>query len=116
MATSRLDNYLRSARRRTALSQDEVAFLLGTQSGSKVSRYERGVREPGIDAAFAFEIIYLEALRELYAGRFDRLERVIAKRAKLLAERLREKRSSKTIARKIDLLSEISARAMARES
>jgi len=34
----KLQNYLRTYRKRNSLSQDEMAFLLGCQSGTKVSR------------------------------------------------------------------------------
>ena len=42
----KLENYLRTYRRRAGLSQDEMAFLLGTKSGTKVSRYEHRLVPP----------------------------------------------------------------------
>jgi transcriptional regulator with XRE-family HTH domain len=81
MDVFRLDNYLRTHRRRFRFSQDEVAFLLGTKSGTKVSRYEHGTREPSLETALAYEILFGRPLKELFAGKVERIERTLAKRA-----------------------------------
>src|ERR1700756_3249558 len=36
----RLPNYLRAQRRKSGLSQNEIAYLLGRMNGAQVSRYE----------------------------------------------------------------------------
>lgn len=93
-----LSNYLRPHRKRLALSQEEVAFLLGgtgENKGSKVSRDESFDREPGLRAALAYEAIYGKPVRELFAGLYDRMEQEVAKRAKLLSYRKRELHSKR---------------------
>ena len=40
MASRRLSNYLVAERKRLALSQEEVAFMLGKKTGEQVSRHE----------------------------------------------------------------------------
>src|SRR3954466_6693937 len=85
MISSLLPNYLLANRKRLALSQDEVAFLLGTQSGAKVCRYERFVREPNLETILAYEAIFQKPARELFAGLYQRVEQEIAARAKVLA-------------------------------
>lgn len=82
--SKRLNNYLQMYRRRLGLSQEEVAFLLGSKSGTKISRYERGRRELSLDTALAFEAIYGIPLRELFAGRFQEVEALISKRVRAL--------------------------------
>ena len=52
----KLQNYLRTYRKRSGLSQDEVAFLLGCQTGAKVSRYEPFARKPSLETLFAYEV------------------------------------------------------------
>jgi transcriptional regulator with XRE-family HTH domain len=86
MSSSQLPNYLLSNRKRLSLSQDEVAFLLGTQSGAKVSRYERFDRVPGLETALAFEMIFQRSPSELFGGLYQKVEREVAERAKALAE------------------------------
>jgi transcriptional regulator with XRE-family HTH domain len=84
---TQLPNYLRSNRKRLALSQDEVAFLLGTQSGAKVCRYERFAREPSLETALAFEVIFQRSASELFGGLYQKVEQEVVARAKILANR-----------------------------
>jgi transcriptional regulator with XRE-family HTH domain len=87
-----LSNYLRTNRKKSALSQEEVAFLLGgigESKGSKISRYESCSREPTLSAALAYEVIYGKPVRELFAGLYQQVEQNVAERAKLLSYRKR---------------------------
>ncbi len=87
MPKSPIFNYLRTHRKRLGLSQEEVAFLLGVQSGAKICRYERIVREPTFKAAIAFELIFQRPVREVFKGLFQEIADEIAPRArKLLAK------------------------------
>ena len=93
-----LSNYLHPNRKRLALSQEEVAFMLGgtgENKGSKVSRDESFDREPGLRAALAYEAIYGKPVRELFAGLYEEMEQDVAKRAKLLSYRKRELHSKR---------------------
>jgi transcriptional regulator with XRE-family HTH domain len=95
MTSPQLPNYLRSNRKRLALSQDEVAFLLGTQNGAKVCRYERFVREPGLATALAYEAIFKRTVSELFPGLYQKVEREVAARAKTLAARTDRRKSNR---------------------
>ena len=86
----KLQNYLRTFRKRAGLSQDEVAFLLGCQSGAKVSRYERFSRKPSLETALAYEVLFGVSGRELFAGIFQKVEEKTKKRAQLLVRKLGE--------------------------
>src|ERR1022692_2737361 len=57
MTSPQLPNHLLSNRKRLALSQGEVAFLLGTESGAQVCRYEQFDRQPSLETALACEVI-----------------------------------------------------------
>jgi transcriptional regulator with XRE-family HTH domain len=95
MASSQLPNYLRSNRKRLSLSQDEVAFLLGTQSGAKISRYERFAREPSLETALAFEVIFQRSASELFGGLYQKVEQEVMARAKTLAEKTNQEKSKR---------------------
>jgi transcriptional regulator with XRE-family HTH domain len=88
MASSQLQNYLVSNRKRLSLSQGEVAFLLGTQSGSKVSRYERFATQPSLETVLAFEVIYQRSASELFGGLYQKVEQEVIARAKALARKM----------------------------
>ncbi len=107
MTQQRLQHYLRTYRRRAGLSQDEVAGLLGASSGTKVSRYESFKRQPSVHAIFAFEIIFNQPIRELFAGSYNAVHRDVRARAtQMLAKFPAEKRDPRT-ARKLQLLQAI---------
>ncbi len=90
MSSSPLPNYLRTNRKRLALTQEEVAFLLGFRGmsrGAKVCRDEKFAHEPNLRTALAYEVVYQKPIRELFAGLSERIEREVAGRAKLLTFR-----------------------------
>ncbi len=86
--TIKLPNYLRMHRRRHGLSQAELASLIGGQSGTRVSRYERGSRLPSLETALAFEAIFKTSVHELFAGVGERVELRVCEQAKLLLDRV----------------------------
>lgn len=83
----KLSNYLRANRKRLGLSQEEVAFLLGSESGAKVCRYEQLVRDPGLETALAFEAVFQKSVSELFPGLWRKISEEVALRAKTLARR-----------------------------
>jgi transcriptional regulator with XRE-family HTH domain len=82
-----LRNYLRSHRKRLALSQEDVAFLLGNKGGAKLSRYEHFTREPSLETALALEVVFQRSASELFGGRYQQIEQDVIARARLLSER-----------------------------
>jgi transcriptional regulator with XRE-family HTH domain len=101
MQTDKLDNYLRTYRKKLGLTQREVAFLLGYHGAAKVSRHERSGRIPDLQAVFAYEAIFQKPARELFAGIYDRAERETLRKVRQLVSRLRKRQESPLLARKI---------------
>ena len=101
MQNDKLDNYLRTHRKKLGLTQRDVAFLLGCHSGAKVSRYERLQRIPSLNAIFAYEVIFQKPARELFAGIYDRAERETLRKVRQLRSRLKRRQESPVLARKI---------------
>jgi transcriptional regulator with XRE-family HTH domain len=92
--SSKLSNYLRTYRKRTGLSQQEVAFLFGCRFGTKVSRYERFARKPSLRTALTYGVIFQVPLKELFAGIYEQAKRDVAKRARKLLRRLAGQQAS----------------------
>jgi len=107
MASSLLPNYLRANRKRLALSQADVAFLLGKQIGANLSRYENLTQTPSLENALAFEIIYKLSASELFGGLYGQMEKEIAGRAKVLTEK-NDRRSGGQAAKRRAALLELS--------
>lgn len=107
MTSPLLLNYLLSNRKRLALSQEDVAFLLGTQSGAKVSRHERFAREPSLKTALAYEAIYQRSASEIFSGLYGEVEQEVAARAKTLASKNGPLKPSRQTTRKRQTLANI---------
>lgn len=85
-----LPNYLQAQRKRLALSQEEVGFLvglIGLNKGTRVCRDETFAREPSLADALAYEVIYGRPVRELFAGLYQQAQQRVAERAKFLSYR-----------------------------
>lgn len=88
----RIKSYLRTHRKRGGLSQDEMAFLLGYQSGTKISRFERLARQPNLETALACQVVFGVPAHELFPGVFAEIEKTVTERARQLSARLQGER------------------------
>jgi DNA-binding XRE family transcriptional regulator len=89
-----LQNYLRTYRRRSFLSQDEVAFLLGAKTGTQVTRHEGSDRIPKMETALGYEVLFGVPLRELFASEAHKVETIIRQRLPELIREVEEKGES----------------------
>ena len=88
MALLQLDNYIATYRKRSGLTQQEVAMLLGARSGTEISRFESNRRTPALRTALALGIIFQVEMDRLYAGKRERLRRQIERRVRRFHSRL----------------------------
>ena len=107
MASDKLPNYLVSHRKRSALSQTEVAFLLGIQGGGRVCRHERFTLDPGLQSAIAYEAIYQRPISELFPGLVKKVQNELRARVKLLEQKELRSNTNATTARKRQSLASI---------
>jgi transcriptional regulator with XRE-family HTH domain len=91
MTPPRLENYLRTQRKQSGLTQQEVAFLLGCETSAQVSRYEKRRRLPPLETALACEEVFGIPIAELFAGMRLSVKKDIAKRRLELMSRLQGK-------------------------
>ncbi len=104
---AQLSNYLRSNRKRLTLFQEEVAFLLGTQSGAKVCRHERFAREPSLATALAYEVILQKPASELFGGLYQKVQQEVAARAKTLTHKIDRGKPNRQTALRHQMLTNI---------
>ena len=105
----RLHNYLRTHRKRSSLTQGEVAFLLGCRHKTKVSDYEHRARRPVLETALAYAVVFGVPVCELFAGMFDEVELDTRQRARALARKLSTASRTPLNARKLERLSQITS-------
>ena len=108
MATQRLANYLKTYRKRSGLSQREVAFLLGLKRADRLSRYEKRRQLPTLRIALACEAIFKAPTNDLFGGAVDSTEREVELRIQVLAAKLqtelRQGKKKRLAARKLSWL------------
>lgn len=100
-------NLLRAHRKRTALSQREIAFLMGAKGASKVSRYEKMRREPELKTALALQAIFDCPIARLFPDLFAQVQAAVRRRAKSLAKRALKAASRSLRSRKSEAISGI---------
>src|SRR5437588_11727906 len=88
----KLVHYLRNERRRSALTQADIAALLGGPWKGRVSWYERGALPP-TEVALEYEAILGKPVADLLGGAFHRASLKVRRRAQ---ELLREDNNPST--------------------
>ena len=76
--------------------------------GIKVCRDENLAREPNLRMALAYEVIYGQPVRDLFAGLYQEIEKEVAERAKVLTYRKDRKPNLK----KRELLTNLASKAI----
>lgn len=103
--------HIRLNRRNTALTQQDIAHLLGFRAASHVSRLESGEREPDFRTALAFEIIFDKPVHDLFPAVCAELEGIAGFRAQTLLDRLRSETIDGISVERLQTLSTIAMRA-----
>lgn len=107
---SRLPRYLHTKRLFSALSAEEVAYLLGAANASTFSRFETGMRTPSLKAAFACQVLFETPPDNLLPKLYRQVEEEVVRRAYILHQRLQGEPSGGTRA-KLDFLEAVHKRA-----
>ena len=101
---------LRTARKRSGLSQAEVANLLGFSEEITVSRHERSVTIPSLLTALGYQVIFRTSISELFPGIYRTVESNIEEQLAKLEEKLHQStlkgRQAIPIARQLEFLNE----------
>ena len=86
--TIHMPHYLRRYRLRAALTQKEMAHLLGCQSPATVCQYEARKREPDLRTALAYQVVFGLPVDALFPGIHREVEGKVLIRAGLLSEQM----------------------------
>lgn len=77
---SPLENYLKTHRQRSGLTQSELASLLGFDSSVNIFRYERGIRKPNLERALALQMLFEIRVDELFPAVNEKVARILIAR------------------------------------
>jgi transcriptional regulator with XRE-family HTH domain len=107
--------YLRPFRRRWGLTQKELAFLIGAESPTTISRLEQLKRFPSLAAGIACLVVFDTSAPEMFPGLFADIRKEVLARAAQLYDELQGNPSPATRT-KLDFLEKILAQAEARKN
>lgn len=103
-------NYLRMHRKKSWLSQRELADVLGLITEWRISEHERSITIPRFLTAISYEIVFNVPLSKLFPGIYETVRGNIESRLAELEARLQESeakgRAAMSIARKLEWLCE----------
>ncbi len=93
-------HYIRRYRLKSALTQREMAQLLGCQSSATVCQYEGHKREPDLRTAFAYQAVFGLSVEELFPELYREVEQHVLIRASQLSDRLSNASASSSLPHK----------------
>lgn len=108
MSKAPLTNHFRMHRKRSNLSQREIAFLIAALAGPTVSRHESGHRAPSLADALAYEALFGVSAATLFPREYEKARaRVEARAARLLGKLRRGARDNAVIRQRLSFLEEL---------
>jgi transcriptional regulator with XRE-family HTH domain len=104
-----MGSYLRAHRRKSGLSQSELADILGLITELQISRHERSVTLPLFLTAISYEIVFQVPIAELFPGIYETVRQNVERRLAEIEGRLHDStakgREAGSIARKLEWFS-----------
>ena len=80
MATTSVGTYLRFLRRKSGLSQGELAKILGSVTVGQISRHERSISAPNLLAAFGYQVVFRQPVSDIFPGLYHAVEAGVEQR------------------------------------
>lgn len=108
MTIEQIANYLRSHRRKSGLSQRELAHIVGYVTQAPVSDHERSVTIPALLIALSYEIVFRVPISELFPALYRTVEANIEEELTRIESELQQStakgRRAAYVARKLEWL------------
>lgn len=102
-----MQNLLRTYRKRTELSIEDVSHLLNMPDSSTLSRCERGYRKPNLEIIFTYHILFEVSVENLFENEMKYIFRKIAKNIDSVIDELKDQEKNRKVEAKISLLNSL---------
>jgi transcriptional regulator with XRE-family HTH domain len=99
-----MQNLLRTYRKKTELSIEDVAQLLNMPESSTLSRCERGFRKPTLEVIFTYHLLFEASIEKLFENDMKYTFKKIIKNIDPLIEKLKQQDYSRKIQARIQFL------------
>ena len=93
-------NYVRTHRRRYALSSRELAFLINQRAESAIAQFEAGDRVPNFEAALALQVLFRQPPRHMFPGFYESVEEGVMRRVAKLISMLEDETDQRSVAKR----------------
>jgi DNA-binding XRE family transcriptional regulator len=93
-------NYVRTFRKRHALSEEELAFLVDQRAQSAVAQFESGDRVPNLQCALALQVLFRQPPHQMFPDAYEWVEDGVMRRAAVLIEKLRTATDRNSVAKR----------------
>lgn len=87
-------NYLRVYRKRSSLTQADIAFLMKLPDYSNISRYEKGQREPSIEFLLVYHLLFNTSVESFFEPQSGIMLPGLQKQIELLLNNLRSQNTT----------------------
>ena len=77
MTKSSVGTYLRFLRRKSGLSQRQLAKILGSVTANQISRHERTATPPNLLIAFGYQVVFQLPVSQIFPGLYHAVETAI---------------------------------------
>ena len=103
-------NYTKACRKRTGLSQSELAFLMGMKSSSFICRTELGNEISSLSKALSYNILYDKQMPKLFPELSIKVAMQIFSRIAKLSSQLEKQTTTPLSRKKIETLEKMAIR------
>lgn len=97
-------NYLRSFRKRTAITQSDIGFLMNNRDKIDICRFEQGERQPPVEMALLYHLLFDAPIHSLFEIQKDNLNEDLIVRIGRLLDELKQQAPSQRVNSRIAFL------------
>ncbi|MDO8240989.1 MAG: helix-turn-helix transcriptional regulator [Candidatus Moranbacteria bacterium] len=108
MSSPKLGSYLRTYRIKSGLTQKDVAALLGLETGSTISRTEKGNGTPSVKVILGYCVLFEAHPQELVPGIILDIENTIHAGAHTLEGQLKKRQKTPMVLVRLRFLEKLS--------
>ncbi len=102
-----MQNLLRTYRRKTEISIEDISQLLKMKDSSTLSRCERGLRKPSLEIIFTYHLLFEVTIEKLFEKEMKQTFRKINENIQPLLNELKKQNSSKKVEARIFYLNSL---------
>jgi transcriptional regulator with XRE-family HTH domain len=103
-------HHLREYRKKTPVSQSDIAFLLEKKDSVILSRRERGLRAPSLEIVFLYHMLFDTPILTFFEEQWQFMREKILLKLQERIDELRKRKSTAKIKRRVVFLTEVLTR------